>query len=236
MKGEVLGMNTAIKKKGRGLAFSIPSNWIQDLLPHLKKGKVERSWLGVAVAVTSNSVEEPGSTTKLRVGKVVKDSPAAKAKLKKGDILEDMNGEPFQSLSDFRWKMAMAGVGAKVVLNVKSAEENGREVEVVLTGRPPSKKAPKTPITLYGTDDIGKFWGLILLKEKTGLMVKQVLKDSAAEKAGVQPGDNVVRVGNDQELSLNGVLRAIQQRKKSRILELELERNGRRYYLPLYAP
>ena len=67
-------------------------------------------------------------------------------------------------------------------------------------------------------------------------MVKQILKDSAAEKAGVQPGDKVMRVGNDQELSLNGVLRAIQQQKKSRILELELERNGRRYYLPLYAP
>jgi len=236
MKGEVLGMNTAIKKKGRGLAFSIPSNWIQDLLPLLKKGKVERSWLGVAVAVSSDSIEEPGSTTKLRVGKVIKDSPAAKANLKTGDILEDMNGEPFQSLSDFRWRMAMVGIGNQVVLNVKNEDGHVREVGVVLTGRPPPKKTPKTPIRLYGTDDIGKFWGLILSKEKTGLMVTQVLEDSAAEKAGVQPGDKVVRVGNDQKLSLNGVLRAVQQRKKSRILELELERNARRYYVPLYAP
>jgi serine protease Do len=236
MKGEVLGMNTAIKKKGRGLAFSIPSNWIQDLLPLLKAGTVERSWLGVAVSLTSDSIEGPDSTIRLRVGRVVEDSPAAEADLKKGDVLEDMNGEPFQSLSDFKWRMAMAGIGTEVTLNVKSEDGNVNKVGVVLTGRPLNKKAPETPIKLYGTDDIGKFWGLILAKEKRGLVVEQVLEDSAAEKAGVQSGDQVVRVGNDERLTLNGVLRAVQERKKSRILELELKRNDRRYYVPLYAP
>ncbi|MGD8924136.1 MAG: trypsin-like peptidase domain-containing protein, partial [Syntrophobacterales bacterium] len=90
MKGEVVGINTAIVATGQGIGFAIPINIAKDLLPQLEKGRVIRGWLGVSIQEVT---EELAKSFKLKeaegalVGEVVEDSPAERGGIKRGDIV-----------------------------------------------------------------------------------------------------------------------------------------------------
>src|SRR5450759_4945230 len=95
VRGEVIGMNTAIITNARsegniGIGFAVPSNTVRDLLPQLRTGKVIRGRIGVSVlAVPREGFEDYG--LKSRVGAVVNSvtagGPAAKAGVEPGDVI-----------------------------------------------------------------------------------------------------------------------------------------------------
>ena len=234
-EGEVIGMNTAIKKKGRGLAFSIPSNMIKALIPHLKEGAVKRSWLGISIAADERPAEpQPG--IRLKVNKVIKNSPAEKAGLKTGDVLVSMDGHPIISTNTFSWKTGMKGAGKSVVLEVIDNEtQEVRKVIAVLEAKPESTHKKKPAIRIFGTEDIQKFWGVSFKEDQKQLLVDQVDPGSKAEKAGLRTDDVVVRLGQDEKRNEQGLLRAAVRASKSRVLELEVKRKNRRYYIPVEA-
>ena len=82
LKGEVVGINTAIVSGGQGIGFAIPINVVRDLLPQLKsKGKVVRGWLGVVIQkVTPEIAKSFGlkETEGALVSDVAEQSPADK--------------------------------------------------------------------------------------------------------------------------------------------------------------
>lgn len=94
MAGQVIGINTAIVEDANGIGFAIPINSTKGVLAEvLKNGKVSRAYLGVSyVAVTPDVVQEydlpvkQGAYITGGTG-VASGSPAAKAGLKKGDII-----------------------------------------------------------------------------------------------------------------------------------------------------
>lgn len=122
MKGEVIGINTAIRADGQGIGFAIPINMAKEILPHLRNdGKVSRSWLGIYVdPVTPQNApplglrEEKGAI----VSRVISGGPAERAGLRRGDVIVGFNGEPVDSISDLRWKSSLAGVGKTVQIKV----------------------------------------------------------------------------------------------------------------------
>ncbi len=90
MAGEVVGINTAIVRSGQGIGFAIPSNMAKTLIPQLAKGKVERSWLGVAIQevtpplAKSMGLERPEGAL---VRNVYPNSPAKTAGFQAGDVI-----------------------------------------------------------------------------------------------------------------------------------------------------
>ena len=82
LKGEVVGINTAIVSGGQGIGFAIPINLAKALLPQLKsKGKVVRGWLGVVIQkVTPELAKNFGlkESEGALVSDVMEDSPAAR--------------------------------------------------------------------------------------------------------------------------------------------------------------
>src|SRR5262249_41184627 len=88
MKGEVVGVCTAIVTQAQGIGFALPINLVKDLLPNLlENGRPERGWLGV------NIQEVDDATGKAAVIiDVYKDSPAAKAGLMSGDRVISVGG------------------------------------------------------------------------------------------------------------------------------------------------
>src|SRR5262245_19280181 len=102
IRGEVVGMNTAIISNGQsegniGIGFAVPINTIRDLLPQLREGKVIRGRIGINVqAVPREGFEEFGlrSRTGAIVQSVLPNSAAQKAGLEPGDVVVEFNGRP----------------------------------------------------------------------------------------------------------------------------------------------
>lgn len=101
MDGEVIGVNTAILSPtggSVGISFSVPADLTQSVIAQLREfGETRRGTMGIGVqAVDSNlaksyGLKEPAGAL---ITRVVKDSPAEKAELKRGDLLVEINGEP----------------------------------------------------------------------------------------------------------------------------------------------
>lgn len=101
MKGEVIGVNTAIFSPSGGnvgIGFSIPSNHAKNVVDQLQEhGKVRRGWLGVGIQpLTEDIAETLGLDFKdgAMVNRVEPDSPADAANLEAGDIIVTWDGSP----------------------------------------------------------------------------------------------------------------------------------------------
>jgi serine protease Do len=100
IRGEVIGINTAIISNGRsegniGIGFAVPINTVRDLLPQLREGKVIRGRIGVTVlAVPREGYDDFGlkSRTGAIVGSVLSGGAAQKGGVEPGDVITEYNG------------------------------------------------------------------------------------------------------------------------------------------------
>ncbi|MCX7809189.1 MAG: trypsin-like peptidase domain-containing protein, partial [Deltaproteobacteria bacterium] len=142
-KGELVGINTAILSRtggNHGIGFAIPSNMVAPIVRSLlEKGKVIRGWLGVSIqdlnADLAMALHLPQGQQGVLVNGVEPDSPAARAGLKAGDVIEQVDGERLQSSSQLRAVIASRGAGTQVKIVYVRGKER-REIEVRLAERP----------------------------------------------------------------------------------------------------
>jgi serine protease Do len=124
LKGEVIGINTAIATRSggfQGIGFAIPSRMVGEILERLlREGRVSRGQLGVVVQdltpslARAFSAPEPG----VIITEVPEKGAAREAGLRRGDVLLKLDGEAVESTSALRHRAAMRGGGAKVRLDV----------------------------------------------------------------------------------------------------------------------
>jgi serine protease Do len=128
MRGEVVGINTAINAKAQGLAFAVPINMAKRVVADLRKYKrVQRGWLGLrAVDPREAGLDMLGAILAL----VVPNSPAGRAGLRRGDLVTAFDGLAVEDSERLRWLIANAGVGKQVKLRVRRGKE---EKELALT-------------------------------------------------------------------------------------------------------
>jgi serine protease Do len=104
LRGEVIGVNTAIATRGQGIGFAIPINMAIDVIEELKiNGKVERGWLGIIIQKINPGIADSlklGSTKGALVTEVLVDGPAFKAGLKRGDIILSINDKQIKNVED----------------------------------------------------------------------------------------------------------------------------------------
>jgi serine protease Do len=126
LKGEVVGMNTAIRGGGaQGIGFAIPINMVKQLLPPLlRDGHFTRSALGIRILDARDLSPEDRRELKLgdEKGAVIESvepgGPADKAKLQAGDLIVAFDGQPIDKSSLLQWKASTAGVGRTVTIRV----------------------------------------------------------------------------------------------------------------------
>ena len=111
--GEVIGVNTAILSPGGGsvgIGFAVPSDLVQDIVDDLSDdGTVTRGWLGVQIRPMSDEVAQVlglDAPEGAVIEAVSKDSPAAKAGLKAGDIIVSFAGKEITELQDLTRSVA----------------------------------------------------------------------------------------------------------------------------------
>ncbi|HZS40246.1 MAG TPA: trypsin-like peptidase domain-containing protein [Polyangia bacterium] len=134
MRGEVVGINTAINAKAQGLAFAVPINMAKRVVADLRKyGRVQRGWLGLR-PIDPHAVGLDLPTGAL-IGLVVPGSPAHRAGLRRGDVVLQFDGLAVDDGERLRWLSANAGVGKKVLLRVRRGEAE-QDIPLVTIAQP----------------------------------------------------------------------------------------------------
>ena len=127
LKGEVVGVNTAIRGDAQGIGFAIPINMVKQLLPMLlRDGHVTRSALGISIVDTRELTSEDRQFLKLGAGDhgavisyVAPGGPADKAELAPGDVIVAFDAQPIERSTQLQWLASTAGVGRTVTLRVR---------------------------------------------------------------------------------------------------------------------
>jgi serine protease Do len=246
--GQVIGIDSAIYSPtggSVGIGFAIPSNTASKVVAQLRDhGSVERGWLGVQMQqITPALAKAMGRSDHdgVVVDKVEPDSPAANADLRQGDVITAVDGNAVKGSRELAMTIATVQKGTTAKLTVW---RDGHELTVdVKIGAQPSEKVaqagdgnPENPVGLsllplsndtrsqFGLDDRAK-----------GVIVQNVTPDSRAAESGLQPGDIIVKVGNDSVSTPSEVASRIhgaEQAKKDAV-PLLVMRDGNTYYLAL---
>ena len=126
LKGEVIGINTAIIAPGQsgsiGIGFAIPANAASNVINQLIKfGETKRGWLGVRIQEVTKEIAEVEKLKKPQgalVASVGENSPADKAGIKAGDIILNFDGKKIDTMRTLPKVVASTEVGKSVELKV----------------------------------------------------------------------------------------------------------------------
>lgn len=254
--GEVIGVNTAIYSPSgtnAGLAFSIPTNIVKQVAEQLREfGKVKRGWVGVSYQSVTDDIADSFGLDRARgvlVANIVADGPAAKAGIKRNDIIIGFAGQDVLDLRRFPRQVANARVGSTVdvvvwrggkevalKLRVGEQEEAEKQNASAQKGSDGKKAEPDQPIvssveqlglTLQkATDQLREKFGLS--DQVKGVVITKVAPNSPASEKQLQAGDVILEVdqkpvSSPQEIA--DIVGKLQQQKKRSVL-LFVERQG----------
>ncbi|HLO87247.1 MAG TPA: HhoA/HhoB/HtrA family serine endopeptidase [Nostocaceae cyanobacterium] len=135
-RGEVIGINTAIIQGAQGLGFAIPIKTAQRISDQIiATGKAQHPYLGIQmVGLTPelkqniNSDPNSGLTVDEDQGvlivKVMPNSPAAKARLRAGDVIQKLNGQPVTEPNGVQKAVENSQIGDNISLEIRRAGQN----------------------------------------------------------------------------------------------------------------
>lgn len=142
MAGQVVGVNTAIARGAQGIGFAVPINTLAQVLPDLReKGRVDRAWLGVAVAAINPQIAGEIRGAKAGQGlvvlEVVEGSPAQRAGLQAEDVILAVDGKALSEPRDLIAHLNQKKPGQRVQLRVLRAGQT-RNLDLTLSTMPPN--------------------------------------------------------------------------------------------------
>ena len=246
LRGEIIGINTAIINFAQGIGFAIPSNMAKQVMEQLlAQGRVTRGWLGVSIQSLTTELARKFGVKEgegVLVNEVFEKDPAAAAGIKPGDILTRIDGTLIDTpsrlsrvvaglLPGARTKVEIIRDQQRLVLDVALIERRDRTVTTSLPQARPEQKEVKIGLEVQaltpGLADQFK------LRESRGVLITKVDPGGLAQTEGLQEGDlikevNRVDVGSVEEF--NG---AISRIRPGETVLLRVLRESRAFYVVL---
>src|SRR5581483_1265265 len=239
LKGEVIGINTAIFSQGGGnigIGFAIPIDQAKSVVEQLKdKGKVTRGWLGVAIqSVTPELAKSFGLKEPIGalVAEVTPGGPAEKAGLQRGDVITTFNGTTVKDSHELPSLVARSPVGDKAEVVVL---RNGKEQNYTIKLGELTDQQAKAEHDTESNDS----WGmsvaslsseaahrLQLERGQKGVVVTEVDPDSPAAASNIQPGDIIEEVNRQPVNSVEEFQKAVTAAKEKETLLLLVRRGN----------
>jgi serine protease Do len=222
MKGEVVGINTAIIASGTGIGFAIPVNLAEGIIAQLKsEGEVTRGWLGVAIQdLTTEMAEYYGLKDRkgVLVADVFEGDPADKAGIKAKDIIIEVNDEKIETSRQLTAMIAGLKVGetakVEVFRNGKSktfAVELARRNDEKLSARSGRPKHEEEELGIRVTDLTSEMAQRFNLGDTAGVVVVAVESDTRGSEAGVRVGDIIKEINHQVIESVKDYSAAVQE-------------------------
>jgi len=247
-----VGINTfLISPSGAfsGMGFAIPSQIVRPTAETLiRDGKISHGYMGIGITDVTpenakffNLTDANGAV----VSQVEPDSPAAKAGLKTGDVITELNGKKITDASDLQVAVGQMKPGSTIKLNVLRDGKN-MTVPVMLEAMGSHDKEGDE----ISENPQGKMrWGLGLadmtpeIRQQLqapsnihGAVIQQVRPGSSADDAALRQGDVITQVNRKDVQSAADVKDALAGVGKGQDALLLIWSNGGSTFRVLHAP
>jgi serine protease Do len=243
LRGEIIGINTAIINFAQGIGFAIPSNMAKQVLQQLlEQGRVVRGWLGVGIQpLTPELARKFGVPEQegVLVNEVFEKDPAASAGIKAGDVITRIEGSVIDSPN--RLSRIVAGLlpGAKAHVEVVRNQER-IVVEVALTERRDhatvaslSQSRSESKLGVDVQDLTAALAEKFKLRESHGVLVTKVEPGSLAQSEGLREGDLIKEVNRADVGTVGDFTRAVAKVRRGDTVLLRVLRESRAFYVVL---
>ncbi len=224
MDGRLAGINTAIFSKSGGslgIGFAIPSNMVRTVIAGtVRGGHLVRSWLGAMGQTVTPEIAESMSMERphgVLIKQVYTNGPAARAGLRPGDIVVDVDGYAVNVPKALNYRFATLKIGGTAKLNVL---RQGRTLGLTVSLQAPPEDPPRNLTVLSGENP---FAGAVVanmspaLADEVGLRyfdpgvyILKMKQPSTAARLGFRPGDKIDRINDhsiDSVAELSKILR-----------------------------
>ena len=222
LKGELVGINTAIFSRGGGnigIGFAIPINLALQIMEQLlDNGMVERGFIGVQVQNLNADLAEAFGIKNQKgaiVNSVLPGSPAEKAGLLPGDIITSINSKPVKAASDVRNHIGLLPVGEQVMFEVLRDGERKKlkarvaaSKELILSERILDKRLEG--ITLGDIEEGHPYFGKI-----KGVLITVIQRGSRPWSAGLREGDIITSVNHKPVTDLQVFMQLVDNNKNT---------------------
>jgi serine protease Do len=146
LRGEVVGINSAVRANANSIGFAIPINMVKQLLPTLlKEGKIRRSAIGVVVdwltAIEATRLKRPDRKGAW-VSRVLAGGPADRAGVAPDDVILGFDGKPISDPNELRWLASIAGVNKTITLKI-ARQDRVFDLRVTLGELPETNEEPE---------------------------------------------------------------------------------------------
>ncbi|MCU1311260.1 MAG: Peptidase Do [Candidatus Angelobacter sp.] len=207
--GEVIGINTFLVSPSgsfSGMGFAIPTQIVKPTVDALiRNGKVEHGYMGIGISdVTPDEAKffNVKNASGAVVSQVEPDSPAAKAGLKTGDVITELNGKTVNDAGELQVAVGQKQPGTKLDLTVM---RDGKSLQVPVTVEAMGARDKGTETASAATEK--PRWGLGLAdltpeirqqveagNDVHGALIEKVSPGSSADDAGLRRGDIITEV------------------------------------------
>ena len=242
IRGEVIGINTAINPVGRGIGFAIPINTARAIMRQLiEQGQVMRGFLGVGIQTLSAELASKFGISEnggVLVGDVLEGSPAEKGGLKRGDVIIDFAGQSVSKMRELQRLVAGTRPGTPVQLKVLRDREE-RLVALEVGELKDSESRPEPAASRFGltleavTKDLAR---QLNLKTREGVVIANVEEGSLGARDGLRKGDIILEVERTPVGSLVTFQETVNKLKPGDDVLLLILREDRSFYSILHAP
>jgi serine protease Do len=219
LRGEIIGVNSAIATRtggSQGVGFAISVDIAREVISDLiEKGRVIRGYLGVGLQDISDSLalylDLKSKSDVLRefqldsdkgafISEVWQNTPASKGEILPGDVIKEFGGRYISNVDDLQKAIRVSAVGGDVV--VKVIRNKKERILTVRIDEQPENMSGRTYITVRkrnGQTNLSMGLEVETIPAddvSSGVLVIHVVSGSPAERAGIIPGDIILRVGS----------------------------------------